>query len=207
MNTLLIAVLVSQNLFAWTYGWAGSNEYGYCVVQTADSGFAVAGITTTFEAGGEDVLVLRLNPDGGLLWAKAYGGPGADGAYSIVRTADNGSAIPGYMESFGAVSKNILVLKLDSDGGLTWVKHYGRAGWQEACCIIQTTDGGYEVAGGGDNLIVLKLKADGDISWARYYYGSTWSGEAFSMVQTTDGGYGVTGVIYDFWHGGMARRS
>ena len=186
---------MAQGLFAKTYGWAGSNEYGYCVVQTPDGGFAVAGITnSSFGAGGEDVLVLRLNPDGSLLWAKAYGGTGADGAYSIVHTADNGFAVAGYTESFGALSRDILVLKLDSDGGLTWAKHYIKTGRQEAHCIVQTTDGGYAVAASGDDLVVLKLKADGDTNWARYYYGPSWGGDAFSLVQTTDDGYAVTGT-------------
>jgi len=119
----------------------------------------------------------------------------------MVRTSDNGFAIAGYTTSYGAGSRDMLILKLDGNGNLSWARTYGTGYYDEAHCIVQTTDGGYAVAGGIYNyqFVVLKLKANGDTGWARTYYGPQWVGHAYSIVQTTDGGYAATGSISDIY--------
>jgi len=79
----------------------------------------VAGGTDSFGAGGDDFWVLRLDKDGNVLWQKTYGGLGNDGAYSIRQTSDVGYIVAGYTYSFGAVTPDFWVLKIDSNGNIT----------------------------------------------------------------------------------------
>ena len=168
MLNLFITMLVSQNLFAKTYGGTAI-EYAHSIIQTADGGYAVAGGTRSFGAGSLDFLVLKLNSDGSLAWARTFGGTNYDWARSIIQTTDGGYAVAGYTESFGAGNRDFLVLKLNSNGSLAWARTFGGTNYDWAWSIIQTTDGGYAVAGGAmsfgagyADFLVLKLGPDGD---------------------------------------------
>jgi len=46
----------------------------YSIIQTSDGGYIVAGFTESFGAGGWDVLVIKLDSNGNIQWAKTYGG-------------------------------------------------------------------------------------------------------------------------------------
>ncbi len=63
-------------------------------------------------------MVLKLNPDGAVLWQKTYGGVNGDRAYSVIETPDNGYALAGYTESFGKGESDAWVLKLDASGDI-----------------------------------------------------------------------------------------
>jgi hypothetical protein len=63
VSGLLICALVSQALFAKTFG--GTDwDYAFSIIQTSDGGYAVAGETESFGAGSWDFLVLKLGLDG-----------------------------------------------------------------------------------------------------------------------------------------------
>jgi len=193
-------------LFAKAYGGTSGDE-AYSIVQTTDGGYAVAAYTYSFGAGSYDFLVLKLNSSGGLDWARTFGGTDWDWAYSMVQTTDGGYAVAGYTGSFGAGDYDFLVLKLNSSGGLEWARTFGGTGWDGAYSMVQTTDGGFAVAGrtesfgaGGYDLLVLKLNSSGDLQWARTFGGTDWDW-AYSIVQTTDGGYAVAGYTRSFGAG------
>jgi hypothetical protein len=73
---------------------------------------------------------------------------------------------------------------------------------------IQTSDGGFAIAGGtssfgagkGD-LLILKMDSLGNLAWTRTF-GGTGSDWAISMVQAPDGGFVVAGTIYGLGAGG-----
>jgi uncharacterized delta-60 repeat protein len=187
---------------AWqkTYGgvwkdWASS------IQQTSDGGYIVAGVTQSFGEGNGDVWVLKLSPDGTVVWQETYGGAMADEANSIQQTSDGGYIVAGQTYSVGAGSADVWVLKLNPDGSVAWQKAYGGAGWEMASSIQQTSDGGYIVAGetnsfgaGGSDFWVLKLNADGSVAWQKTYGGASSDG-AYSIRRTADGGYVVAGAV------------
>jgi uncharacterized delta-60 repeat protein len=208
MNTMLVTLLVSQALFARTYGGA-NNDRAYSVTQTVDGGVAVAGYTMSFGAGSEDFLVLKLNSSGNLSWARTFGGTSGDYVMSITRTTDGGFAVAGPTSSFGAGTVDFLVLKLNSSGGLSWARTFGGTTGDFAYSVIQTADGGFVVAGatlsfgaGSYDFLVLKLNSSGGLSWARTY-GGTGDDRAYSVIQTTDGGFAVAGWTTSFGAGGL----
>ena len=58
-------------------------------------------------------------------WSQTYGGPDADGALSLIQTADGGYCLAGYTRSFGAGKEDIWLVKVDSSGNMQWNRTYG----------------------------------------------------------------------------------
>jgi len=201
--SITIYMLVSQALFAKAFV-GPQGEYAWSIVQTSDGGYAVAGWTNSFGAGGDELLVLKLTSSGGLSWDKTFGGTAFDGDPSIIQTSDGGCAVAGYTNSFGAGVSDCLVLKLTGSGDLSWAKTFGGANYDDPYSIIQTSDGGYALAGytnsfgaGGHDFLVLKLTGSGDLQWAKTF-GGTLDDEAWSITQTSDGGYALAGWTWNF---------
>jgi hypothetical protein len=81
-------------------------------------------------------------------FCKAIGGEDDDVGYSLIQTSDGGYAIAGSTKSFGAGGKDVYVVKLDAKGNLQWTKTIGGPSIDEGHSLIQTSDGGYAIAGG-----------------------------------------------------------
>ena len=150
-----------------TYGGANGDE-AYCVQQTGDGGYIVAGLTLSFGAG--SLWVLKLGADGSVEWQKAYWGENVKVVESIQETRDGGYIMAGKTVPFAPGSSDLWVSKLRADGTVEWEKTYGGEKWDEAHSIHETRDGGYIVAGetwsfgaGEGDIWVLKLRPDGSI--------------------------------------------
>ncbi|GAJ09961.1 unnamed protein product, partial [marine sediment metagenome] len=76
-----------------------------------------------------------------------YGGSDSDEAWSLIQTTDGGYAVAGYTSSKGAGADDFWVIKLDHQGNMIWDRAYGGSDRDWAASLIQTTDGGYAVAG------------------------------------------------------------
>ncbi len=136
-------------------------------------------------------------------WAKTYGGSYEDQARSIQQTTDGGYIVAGWTESFGAVGRDILIIKLDKNGTLQWQRRYGGSEQDRAYSIQQTNDGGYIVAGESSSfsadrtteMWILKLRSNGDIDWQKCYSQPIEFAHegAYSARQTSDGGYIIAG--------------
>jgi len=93
--------------------WQKTFDSGYVansIQQTADGGYIVAG----YKGGG--VYILKLNAKGDLEWQKTFGGGNSDVAKSIQQTTDGGYIVAGCTWSFGSLSTDIYILKLNSKG-------------------------------------------------------------------------------------------
>ena len=152
-----------------TYGGFFS-DYATSIQQTIDGGYIMAGYTYYLEGLGEDSWVLKLDSNGIVSWQKTYGGSSDDTARSIQQTTDGGYIVQGVTASFGAGGTDIWILKLNSNGIVSWQKTYGGSGMEEAPSIQQTADGGYIVAGIKDyslfnsgDAFVLKIDSNGEI--------------------------------------------
>ena len=193
--------LDSDGNISWQKTYGGINDdWAYSIQQTLDGGFIVAGVTNSFGAGYDDFWVFKLDSDGNISWQKTYGGINDDWAYSIQQTLDGGYIIAG-VTTLSSVGGDIWVLKLDSNGNISWQKTYGGGSFDEANSIQQTSDGGYIVAGrtlsfgaGIDDCWVLKLDSIGDISWQKTY-GKNLGDWAYSVQETFDAGYIVSGLM------------
>ncbi|NIA10540.1 MAG: hypothetical protein GWP10_12620, partial [Nitrospiraceae bacterium] len=195
---LLIIKLGANGNVTWARTFGGMRDESVSSVQqTQDGGYIVAGYTWSFGAGHYDFLIIKLDANGNITWAKTYGGNDDDYALSIQETSDRGYIVAGHTESFGTGDNDFLVIKLDPSGNVNWAKTFGRSGGDyEASSIQQTMDGGYIIAGktgiGNCNILIIKLDPSGNVNWAKIFGGSDDYG-ASSVQQTSDGGYIVAG--------------
>ncbi len=181
------------DIFARTYGGT-SSDYGRSGRLTSDGGAIRAGYTSSFGAGSSDFWLIKTNPDDIVSWQKAFGGSGSDYAYSILETPDGGYIVAGSTTSFSAPSTDAWIVKLSSTGQIQWERRYGGPGTDVPNAIIQTTDGGYAVAGyttpsgsSGKNAWIFKIDSSGSILWQNALAGV--SDDVFnSITSTADGG-------------------
>ena len=189
----------------WTKTICGpDNEMVNALIQTSDGGYAIAGYTKSFGAGNGDVYVVKLDANGNLQWTKTIGGPDDESGNSLIQTPDGGYVIAGYTRSFGAGEWDVYVVKLDANGNLQWTKTIGGPADEIGISLIQTSDGGYAIAGatesfgaGSGDVYVVKLDAKGNLQWTKTIGGPESEG-GYSLVQTSDGGYAIAGYTGSF---------
>ena len=129
------------------YGGDGMVE---SMVQTSDRGYLLAGYTVT-DSNGSDFWLVKTDASGNMEWNKKYGGDSSEHAYSLIQTSDGGYALAGYTVSFGAGDEDFWLVKIDSSGSQLWNKTYGGNGTESVESLVQTSDGGYALAGYTDS--------------------------------------------------------
>jgi cysteine-rich repeat protein len=103
-------------VYSKTYGGAGS-DLAASVLQTSDGGYAAAGQTASFGAGGTDAWLLKLDATGNVMFEKTYGGASAEAANALATSADGGYALGGQTGTFGTGTDEWLV-KVDANGNI-----------------------------------------------------------------------------------------
>jgi parallel beta-helix repeat protein len=190
-----------------TYGGADS-DMAFALVETTDGGYALAGMTLSFGVGNGDFWLVKIDANGGMQWNKTYGGTGGDQAYALVQTADGGYALAGYTRYLGGNDRDFWLVKTDSYGNAQWNRTYGGTNVDSAEALVETTDGGYALAGwtdsfgaGGWDAWLVKTDASGTMQWNQSYGGADID-EALALVETTDGGYALAGYTCSSGAGG-----
>jgi hypothetical protein len=194
----------SEGETLWTriYGGAGYDE-GHSVQRTTDGGYIIAGYTSSYGAGSDDVYLIKTDASGDTLWTRTYGGLYADEGYSVQQTTDSGYIISGSTASFGAGEYDVYLVKTNASGDTLWTRTYGGPHDDVGNSVQQTAEGGYIIAGftysfgagipDHANVYLIKTSASGDTLWTRAY-GEAHEDEGHSVQQTADSGYIITGL-------------
>lgn len=162
-------------VWAKTYGGSGADG-GRALCET-DDGFLITGYTFSPGSSDADILVIKTNAEGNIIWAKTFGGAGTEYGNGCIAVAD-GYLIIGYTTSFGSGSKDVYVIRLDRDGNEVWSKTYGGKRWDVGMSVCAAENGGYYVCGfthsfgaGEEDIYLLKIDEDGNEMWSRTYGG------------------------------------
>jgi hypothetical protein len=201
-----LPIVNAQTQFQRTIGGSGDDR-ATPIIQTSDGGYAAAGYTSSFGAGGYDEYIVKFDFNGTLQWSRTIGGTGTDIALSITQTTDGGYTVSGETNSFGAGGYDEYIVKLDHNGMPQWTKTIGGTGDDFGEHIVQTIDGGYAIGGqtnsfgaGDYDMIIVKIDAAGTFQWSRTI-GGTSLDYALSIIQTTDRGYALFGSTDSFGAG------
>ena len=190
------SILNQNKIITWekTFGGDSWDEFN-SIISTSGGGYMAAGDTWSKGAGKADGWLLKLDSQGNKLWEKTYGGKNIDKIFSLIPTTNHNYTVAGYTESKGAGKADGWLLKLDSQGNKLWEKTYGGSNGDVFKSLIQTTDGGYAVAGytyscgaGHSDGWLLKLDSQGNKLWEKTYGGRMYD-VVESLIQTPDGGY------------------
>jgi hypothetical protein len=194
-----------DTLWTGTYGGT-SNDYGYSVRQTSDSGCITAGLTQSF-GNGMQAYLARTTASGNLVWQKAYGGAAQDQAYSVQQTSDSGYIVAG-MTYDSSMSYQAWLIKTDASGDTLWTRTYGGTSTDYAQSVQQTSDDGYIVAGYTNRyssyfqVYLVKTDASGGLLWERGYgYPGYDYDFGMSVRQTSDSGYIIAGYTDNYGSG------
>ena len=189
---------VGDTIWTKTYGGA-LDDLAFSIQQTNDNGYIIAGATQSFGAGSSDIYLIKISPNGNIIWTKSFGGIAYDYAKAVKQTIDGGYIILGSTGSFGAGNWDVYLIKTDQNGDSLWTKVYGGTGSDNGNSIVENNDGGFIIAGytnsygaGSEDFYLIKTNIVGDTLWTKVYGGQC-SDLAFNLQQTNDSGYIITG--------------
>ena len=183
----------------WTRTFGGSgNDSGRSIQKTSDGGFIITGETSA-GIGGYNVYLIKTDSSGNSQWLRSYGGSSNDNGYCVHQTSDGGYIITGKTSSFGFGRDDVYLIKTDADGDTLWTRTFGGSEMDIGYAVLQTSDGGYIVAGenssigaGLSDAYLIKTDANGNTLWTQTYGDSLF--EFFGDIQPTfDAGYILCG--------------
>ncbi len=169
--------------------------------ESKDHSIISIGETKSGVVGSGEILVVKTDTIGNVLWAKKYGTSDNDFGSNAVELSDKSIAIVGYKENpFGVADFDMLIIKIDSVGNLLYSKLIGTSDRQFSCSIIRDNQDnvyalGYEIVGS----ILYKLSPSGSLIWQKSYPKSECGN---GLVLTPDGGLAFSGMTSRFGAGG-----
>jgi hypothetical protein len=236
-----VAKLDYEGKFIWGKCLGGSREEtAYSVIESNDEGRDLIICATTNSTDGDvsglhigtsiftkpnDVWIVRMSSSGNIRWQKCFGGTSMEivGSQSIIQTKDggfifacetqsiDGDIIGNHLDLAGHNNGDFWIVKLNGSGAIQWQKCLGGSFEEIPNSIIQTSDGGYAIAGStnsddGDvsglhksgpdmnhkNGWIAKLNSSGLLQWQKCLGGEKQDGPA-SIIQTSSGDYVIAG--------------
>jgi hypothetical protein len=210
----------SEIEFVKTLG-GSNNDVFQSVVKASDNGYAILGYTQSndFDLAEKtndsfDFWVIKYSLNNNFEWSKTFGGSDDDRGVDIIATSDNGFALLGFSKSndgdvtTNAGAQDFWIIKITSDGSISWQKSFGFNGADSGSSLIQTSDNGYLITGvldvtasngqgnssknrqkhAGGDVWAIKLDSSGNLEWSKYYGGS-FTDVPFGVVESSDNGF------------------
>jgi len=189
----------------WWRTYGGPDvDFGWCLQNTSDGGYIIAGESSLHDSSGNPRgLLIKTDANGMKLWEKIYNNPhpSTESIISVCETSDGGYILAGY-----TWPDEILVwlIKTDAYGNEIWNKSYPFVEFSVANSVVETFDEGFLVVGeiyyyypnNNSYALLLKVDKDGNEVWNKTYGG--YLENEFRKIKTTDdGGFIVAGVLYN----------
>lgn len=159
----IIKLNVSGSI-VWQNTIGGSNDdYLASICQTTDAGYILGGSSDSGSSGEKlennngdrDFWVIKIDPNGNIVWQNTIGGSAADYLESIDQTGDGGYILGGWSRSNIGGDKlennngnsDYWIIKLNTIGNIVWQNTIGGGGDDALSFIQETADGEYILCG------------------------------------------------------------
>ena len=135
-----IGNLIWEKTFGGSNGFVGYEEVARSIKKVNDGNFIVVGQIESNDYdvvgnhGSTDVLILKMTPEGEIIWSKCYGGSSKDIGYSVNLSFDNTMLIAAEsssndgdinINSGSEYGSNYWLLNIDLDGEIIWEQCFG----------------------------------------------------------------------------------
>jgi len=148
----------------WEKSFGGKEiDEAFSMLKTADNNILVTGDTRSSDQdvskqqGASDIWLIKVSPDGNLLWERTYGGTGFDAARAVFETTEGQYIVAGNTRSMDGINSenkganDVWLLKLSSSGSLIWQKSIGGSGIDLAFGLTQLQDKSIIIVGESDS--------------------------------------------------------
>ena len=207
---LATGVAFGQPVEEWVARYHGpppGRDQARAVTVDADGNVYVTGYSGD-GGGGYDLVTIKYDPDGELVWLDGYNGTadGSDFGIDIAVDAAGNVYVTGDSEGSGTYA-DYITIKYQSDGRVLWAERYdgpGQWDYAEALAVdasgnvyvTGTSDGGYP--GTQDDYATIKYGPDGNELWVRRYSGpGSYDDGANDLAVDASGNVYVTGFTWD----------
>lgn len=219
-----------NNNLQWNKTYGGSkDDIGQSLALTKDGGYILTGYSMSSDGdasnneGFHDNWIIKLDAQGVLEWESSYGFSGHDHSYDILEASQGGYFFTGFLDitstrADGNTEKgNSLTshgvgefwgTKIDEDGSVQWRGYFGGTNNDRAHSAVQTSDGGFVMAGftesedydisdtnGSYDFWVVKVDTFGNFVW-EHSYGGEGIEVAYDIAKTSDNGFVIVGNTF-----------
>ncbi|MEP6794695.1 MAG: hypothetical protein ABJB16_10245 [Saprospiraceae bacterium] len=174
-NEAYIGKLDKNGNLVWENHFGGlSDDYANAVVSTTDGGFVFCGNTKNPVSQNDDLLVVKVNSQGVVVWNKTYGAPDSTETGFGVSAVGTGSILVGYSSSlFGSITA-VRFMTLNANGSRILDK-LGILGPYYIRKMIKTSDSDIVIVGddysNATESYLAKFKNDGSFIWNKSFTG------------------------------------
>ena len=158
----------------WVLPLAGP-EYGALMDAVLDGETILAVGTTNhrhFPPYEGDVLIVRVNAAGEVIWERTWGGDGYEQAWAVSPTAGRDFLVFGETDSQGAGERDFFLMRIDSAGETLWLKTYGGPFREWPFGMLPLANGDallygrtQAAADGPEDLYAVRVAENGDVLW------------------------------------------
>ncbi|HBH17411.1 MAG TPA: hypothetical protein DDX14_00420 [Cyanobacteria bacterium UBA9579] len=201
-NDIAIVKTNSDGNITWGKRLSSTNNISdtSCGVMIADSGnIYITGYST---ASNSDIPVVKLSPDGNIIWQRRFNSSNNSGDYAFDLRIDSSENVYIAGKSYNGTRDAHLLLKLNSSGSVVWAKRYVHSARNSWSWNLELETGGnlylagYTYNGSNNDMTVIKLNSDGNILWDKMLDSSYNSNdEAKAVVSDNQENIYVTGYV------------
>ncbi|MCE3295692.1 MAG: hypothetical protein K0R65_1406 [Crocinitomicaceae bacterium] len=178
-----IVKLNASGTIVWQKSLGGSDDdFAPSLIETTEGEYIICGFSFSSDGdvsqalGHSDNWVVKLDPNGNIVWDRSFGGSSGDSGKCLNKTLDGNYIMASWSQSYdGDVSTDmssgdIWITKIDPSGNLLWEKSIGGSESDIPTTIYTLATGGYIVSGyswstdfdldtnyGGQDYCILKL--------------------------------------------------
>jgi len=203
----------AQKITAFQRSYGGKkDDWGASIVKLADNGYIVSGRSDSYSANGNnDILLIRTDSLGKVIWSKCYGGTADEGVLyyptngnvDVILAPDSNIVVCSTTESYGAGGRDVYFFKVNLNGNVMWNHTYGGKADDEGFKVVSDPSGGYVIAGetfsygaGKGDVLLIKTDTAGKLVWSKTY-GTSYNEEcAFGVSSILGGNF----LIYGYSH-------